>query len=185
MKSINNFKSFFKILIVASVLFYGCKGNEIYPVIPSITFKDAYVIFDQNNVDSLIVLIFSYKDGDGDLGLDPNQTNPPYNFDSLGPNKSLLNRFYNNVWIDYYGMENGEFIIATLPNAPNDTIRKDVRVTNLTPEGSHKAIRGDITVALLPIVYLSDTIKLKVKLVDRALNVSNGIETPIIYLNKR
>lgn len=161
--------------MVAS-LFNGCKGNEIYPIVPAIEFKQSYVA----NA-TQIVLTFTYKDGDGDIGLNASDTFPPFQNDTLGPNKSLSNRFYNNIFIDYYGKFNGEYFKIVLPNT-NDTINRDVRVGNLTPEGNHKAIRGEIKVNVLPIIYAPDSFKLKVRLVDRALNVSNEVETPDMVL---
>lgn len=177
---------FLTISFFASIYFYGCKGNEIYPIVPAIVFKDAYVLFDTSNT-AYVVVSFTYKDGDGDIGLDPNQTAPPYNTDSLGPNKSNSNRFANNVWIDYYQNIGGVYSRPLFP-LTNDTVNVDVRVGNLTPDGTHKAIRGEIQVQLnaLPKDYpnRSDTIKLKIRLVDRALHVSNEVETPDLYLMK-
>jgi hypothetical protein len=185
----NKLYVFVSVAVLVPVLFYGCKGNEIYPIVPSITLKDVEVLYKPDNTDSLLTLVISYKDGDGDIGLDPGDTFPPYNSNSLGPppNYPNTNRFYNNVWIDYYQKINGAYSRPMVPFT-TDTIAFDVRVTNLTPEGSHKAIRGDISVlfAALDQGYIgrSDTIKLKVRLVDRALHVSNEIETPDLYLKR-
>ena len=183
MKSITGIKRFLGILFFASLFLVACKENEIYPIVPSIVFKDAYVLFDQNNMDSLIVLVFSYKDGDGDIGLDGGDTLPPYNPDTLGYNHSILNRFYNNVWIDYYEKRNSIYTKPLIPST-SDTVYKDVRVGNLTPQGSHKAIRGDIQVQFFPSSYplRADTIKLKARLIDRALHISNEVESPDLYL---
>jgi hypothetical protein len=170
-------------LLLASSIIYGCKQNEIYPVIPEIAFKDAYVLYDNTNTASEIVVTFTYRDGDGDIGLDDKDTLSPYNPDTLGNNGSILNRFYYNVWGDYYYKSDGEYIKPVIPFT-SDTIFRDVRVSNLTPEGKHKAIRGDIRITIFPISNFGDTAKIKVRLIDRALHVSNEVETPDLLLRK-
>lgn len=174
------------LLLFATACICSCKENEIYPDVPSIKFKEAYVLFDQQNTDSLIVLVFTYKDGDGDLGLNEGDTLAPYDYNTKGPNQSNTNRFYNNVLVDYYEKKNGEFYKPVKPFT-SDTVSKDVRVGNLTPDGKHKAIRGDIQISILPVDFGNDpdTIRLKARLVDRALHVSNEIETPDLFLIKR
>jgi hypothetical protein len=185
LKFIGTVKSLLIISFLASIFFYGCKGNEIYPIVPTIIFKDAYVAYTQNNLDSFVILSFTYKDGDGDIGLDQGDTLPPYNYDILGTNASNTNRFANNIWVDYYQKINGIYSQPVIPFT-SDTVREDVRVGNLTPDGTHKSIRGEIQIQLntVPRSYPnhSDTIKLKVRLVDRALHISNEIETPDLFL---
>ena len=170
---------------IAVVFFYGCKGNEIYPIVPAIVFKDAFVVYNSSNTDSFVVLSFTYKDGDGDLGLDAGDSFPPYNTNTLGPNNSNTNRFANNIWVNYFQKANGMYSQPVIPFT-SDTVREDIKVGNLTPDGANKAIRGEIRVQLntVPRSYPdhSDTIKLKVRLIDRALNISNEIETPDLYL---
>jgi hypothetical protein len=169
------------------LLLATCKENEIYPVVPSIKFKDAYVLFDVNGDDSLIVLTITYKDGDGDIGLEDADTMPPFNFVGSPSNpKKNINTYYNNMYIDYYDYINGAYQPA-ITDLSNDTLRPSMRVPSLTPEGHHKAIRGDIEVRIFPsyATVSSDTVKLMVRIYDRALHESNIIETPDIYLYKR
>jgi len=147
------------------------------------------VIPNYNYPDSTsIVLTISYKDGDGNIGLEEADSLPPYMQDTLGHETGVsgtwnLNRFANNVWIDYFQKFNGVYSIPVKLFTTLDTLRSwDVRVGNLTPDGTHKAIRGDIQVTLNALTHAypfrSDTVKLKVRLVDRALNVSNEVESP-------
>ncbi len=185
LKFIIQIKEYLIISFFAAIILVACKGNEIYPIVPSIVFKDAYVVYNPSNTDSFLVVAFTYKDGDGDIGLNSDDNAPPYNTDTLGPNKSNSNRFANNVWIDYFQKINGQYSQPLFPFTL-DTVNVDVRVGNLTPEGNHKAIRGEIRVQLnaVPKDYpnRSDTIKLKIRLVDRALHVSNEVESPDLYL---
>jgi hypothetical protein len=183
-KLITTLKRPLAILFFASLFICSCKQSEIYPNIPEIKFKEAYVIYDNTNEASEIVLAFTYKDGDGDIGLNDGDTLPPYNSDTLGDNGSSLNRFYYNVLGDYYYKSDGQFFKPIIPST-SDTIFRDVRVSNLTPEGKHKAIRGEIRITIFPVANFGDTVKIKTRLVDRALHISNEVETPELYLRKK
>jgi hypothetical protein len=166
------------------VLIGACKKKEIYPEIPSIEFKSYYFTTDPiTPTDTLLGVIFSYKDGDGDIGLNPEDTFPPYD-SHRGANDKELNPYYYNLNIDYLVLgTNGTFVPVIKPNT-TDTLRFQARVQNITPEGRHKAIRGDIDWQILPPPYenLPRVIKLKVKIYDRALHESNTIESPVITL---
>jgi len=162
----------------------GCKKSEIYPATPSIEFKSYYFTTDPVlPTDTLMGIIFSYKDGDGDIGLNPEDTFPPYN-SIRGENNKELNPYYYNLNIEYLAMSgSGTFEPVIIPNT-TDTLRYLARVQNITPDGRHKAIRGDIDWQILPPPYpgVSRTIKVRVKIYDRALHESNTIESPVITL---
>lgn len=174
---------FILLLAATAVIYSGCKEKEIYPVIPFIKFKDAYVVKDSTGEPSLIGLIINYRDGDGDIGLSAGDTFAPFNIVQLEPNGPNVNYFYNNLYIDYLEKDGDTYQYVVKPFS-TDTLRKSTRVMNLTPDGKYKAIRGDIDIQFEPSLYPDrrDTIKLKVKLIDRSLNISNEIETPDIIL---
>lgn len=169
---------------MAGCIISGCKKREIYPEIPSIEFKSYYFTTDPIlATDTLLGIIFSYKDGDGDIGLDPQDTFPPFN-SMPGPNNKELNPFYYNLNIEYLSLSSsGTFDPVIIPNT-TDTLRYLARVQNITPEGKHKAIRGDVDWQILPPPYpgVSRTIKVRLKIYDRALHESNMIESPVINL---
>jgi hypothetical protein len=169
------------------LLFTTCKESEIYPVIPQLVYKSSYVLFDQFNQDSLIVVKFAYYDGDGDIGLNAGDTFAPYNrvSDPNTPGKNI-NRYYDNCFARYYDYKNGRFVPTVNPNDVKDTIIYTFRIPSLTPEGKHKAIRGEMEILMFPSEYddRSDTVQFKVSICDRALHESNTIETPPIYLYK-
>ncbi|MFI5222568.1 MAG: hypothetical protein ACHQK8_09595 [Bacteroidia bacterium] len=177
----------FNLILLAPILLVACKGNEIYSFTPEIKNVNEYVMDNSAGTrDSIVMLSFDYTDGDGDIGLDVSVTAPPFNSDTLGPNHSNSNRYANNVWVDYYQKINGEYIPPIFPTT-TDTIRRDVRTGDLTPEGTHKAIRGTIS---LPVLTLSpswpgrsDTVQIRVRLLDRALHISNELRTPDIILH--
>lgn len=133
-------------------------------------------------IDSVMTLIFTFKDGDGDLGLTQADTFPPYNpvLDPNNNNKSL-NPYYNNLYIEYLESVDGIFQYVTAPFT-TDTLNYAFRFESLTPSGRHKAIRGDIEVQISPSPYKNarDTVIYKFFIYDRALHKSNLIETPPI-----
>jgi len=165
----------------------ACVYGEIYPIIPSIEVETAYVIRAGNGEDSLIGVRIKYKDGDGDIGLEDGDTLPPFNAIILpdDPAKRNINFYYNNLHIDYLEKKDGEYkhVVAEFTG---DTLRRQLRVMSLTPEGKFKAIRGTIDAQFAPSPYpdRADTIRLRLLLVDRALHVSNAVETPDIILNR-
>jgi hypothetical protein len=112
---------------------------------------------------------------------------PPFNFvpDPDNPKKNT-NRYYDNMHVEYLDYIDGEYVPA-IKDFSTDTLRPTFRVPNLTPEGKHKAIRGDIQVKMFPSPYTisSDTIKLKIMIIDRQLHESNIVETPDIYLYRQ
>ncbi len=165
----------------------ACKKSETYSNVPLIEYKSSYRIIDQNvNTDTLLGVIFSYKDGDGDIGLDKQDTFPPYN-SVPDSNSKETNPYYYNLTIEYLTLgDGGVFKPVIIPNT-TDTLRYNARLQNITPVGKYKAIRGDIDWRILPpsgpaYAGLSRTIKLRISIYDRALNKSNVAESPAIKL---
>ncbi len=166
-----------------AVIASGCKKSEIYPIVPELEFSSYYFTTDPIiETDTLIGVVFNYKDGDGDIGLNPGDTFPPFN-SILGDNNVELNPYYYNLHIDYLTLQDGEFKPVIIPDR-TDTLRYFARLQNITPEGKHKAIRGEINWQILPPPYpgISRTVKLRIKIYDRALHQSNVIESTVIQL---
>jgi hypothetical protein len=157
----------------------SCKRLEEYPPEPVITFMNFEKIF--NETDSIYdrgVLTFEFTDGDGDLGLAPGDTFPPFNPES---------KYYYNLLIDYYEVRKGVETPVPLtfynPETEQyDTVYLSARIPLLTPKGINKAISGEIYDTLFIYNYYSDfdTLFLKFQLVDRALHESNVEKTPYI-----
>lgn len=169
--------------MAAFALVTACKKREIYSEIPVIEYKTAYFYQNAEGVDTLMVLVFSFKDGDGDLGLTQADTFPPFNavLDTANNNKSL-NPYYNNLYIDYFESIDGVFQNIVAPFT-SDTLSYPFRFESLTPEGRHKAIRGDIEVNIPPAPLQfnpHDTVMYKFYIYDRALHKSNIVETPTL-----
>lgn len=130
--------------------------------------------------DSLL-LSFEFTDGDGDVGLNAGDTVSPYDPGSF---------FHYNVYVEYFEMMDGEWVKGRLDPAGNnfptaDTINFQYRIKNLTPIGQNKTLKGTINITIEapyynPISNHNDSIKYRISLIDRALNISNLIETDLI-----
>lgn len=161
---------------------FACKKKEVYPATPSIEYKAAFFYQNAEGVDTAMILVFSFKDGDGDLGLDGEDTLAPFNA-IVDVNGKNLNPYYYNLKVDYLEKINGIFQFVTLPFS-SDTLRYSYRFENITPEGRHKAIRGDIEIRIGPSPFPnpSDTVMYKFYIYDRALNKSNTAMTvPLVW----
>ncbi len=176
-------KSFIKIALIFLVIYglaaISCKRLEEYPPEPTVKYLGFERIF--NPVDSIYdrgILQFEFTDGDGDLGLMKGDTFPPFNFGS---------KYYYNLIIDYYEVQNGVETKVPLtfynPNTQQyDTIYLSARIPLLTPVGANKSISGEILDTLFIYNYNSDfdTLFFKFNIIDRALHESNIEKTSYI-----
>ncbi len=156
----------FLLLFVAAA---GCLKEEDYPIIPEIKFEDFILLLNtQTGIIERGVLRISFKDGDGDIGLNRNDTAPPYDF---------------NLFIDYFEIRNRDTVrVYQVDPVSGDTSTFNARIPILTPKGSEKGIKGEIedTLFIYDPTSSYDTILFRVYLVDRALHKSNVIHTPLI-----
>ena len=168
---------------IIGALFFSCRKFEEYPIEPVITYDNFTLLLNpQTGKTERGVLSISYTDGDGDLGLKPRDTFPPFNRGS---------EYYYNFIVKYYEKQNGEFVEVPLlswnPDEQKyDTITFNSRFPWLTPDHGNMAIKGVIQDTMYVNNPLSDfdTIKFKVSIYDRALHLSNEIETPEIVVVK-
>ena len=155
------------------LLVVACLKPVTYPIEPIIE----YVGFESYSDTGKIV--FSFTDGDGNIGLDQNILTALFNPGSF---------YYYNLYINYYEMMDGEWVRATSdPTGENsvfaDTITFSYRVEDLTPTGQNKALRGNMEITLEPYFFNptsnhNDTIKYTILLIDRDLNHSNTLSSP-------
>jgi hypothetical protein len=149
----------------------GCLKPENYPDIPEIEYMNFVSLYDTGQYPVRGILVFSFRDGDGDIGLNSgSDTLPPYNKDG---------DYYYNLVISYFEKRNGIFD-SVVTDPPFSS-----RIPVLNPDYPDKAIKGIIydTVPLNPRpVY--DTIRFSVFIYDRALHRSNVITTPEIILKR-
>lgn len=144
---------------ISVALFYGCGKEEKYPIEPVITFKSIDVVGKSN-----FKLVFSFTDGDGDIGFPLNDTSVDY-----------------NCFVDLSIKSNGAFnVIDFGTGATYSGIIPDI-----TPKERNKNIKGDITFAPQGLFLDSsffnnpvDTFKMDVYIIDKAGHKSNAIATP-------
>lgn len=157
-------------LLFVTLLLSACHREEKFPVEPAISFVSFEKIDDGSAVDNKGKLTIHFQDGDGDIGLNENDTMPPFNRDSI---------YHYNFFIDYYEKQNGDYVLVELPLSNNARIP---RLSNSVPE----SIEGNISIELYINNFLSpyDTIRFSCYIVDRALHHSNTITTPDIVVKK-
>lgn len=163
----------------------ACKTKEIYSTVPIIEYKSSVFLPAANGIDSLLILTFSFKDGDGDIGLNQQDTFPPFQPDRNRYNKAA-NPYYYNLHVDYFEKNNTIFTQVIKELEPDsippvyDTLKYVYRIENITPDGRHKAIRGDIEVKIAPSPHFDakDTVLYQFYIFDRSLNQSNVDRSP-------
>jgi len=143
-----------------------CTRPEEYSDIPEIKF----ISFEKINKDEGL-LIFYFQDGDGDIGLDAWETQPPFDV---------------NFFCDYYEKQNGKFekvdsVETSSGMLPFNFNGRIPRLSSLPKE----SINGEIYYTISPMYYHpfsphNDTIQLKFYIVDRKLHKSNVVEFVII-----
>jgi len=166
------------LIILLGVMIFSCKKYEKFPPEPKIEYLGFEKIF--NATDSIYdrgVLMLSYTDGDGDLGLEKNDTFPPYNYGS---------KYYYNMIIKYFEIQEGKitevYITYYNPSTQEfDTITQNARMPTFISDAD-KSISGEIYDTLFMYNYNSDydSILFEAYIIDRALNESNVVRTDTI-----
>lgn len=164
------------LILLVGIVVISCRKFEDFPDTPEITYDNFVVLMNtQTGITERGVLVFSYTDGDGDLGLDKGDTLPPFDKKS---------EYYYNLIIKYFEKQNGTFVEVPLlswnsDSSYYDTLTFNSRFPVLTPESGNQAIKGVFEDTLFIYNPLSDfdTIMFKAYIYDRALNKSNEIET--------
>jgi hypothetical protein len=155
------------ITVLSASLLPSCVKEKDFPVIPVIAFKK----FNNYSTDSADCII-TFKDGDGDIGIKPE--------DSSSPNDFKLKYLYLDTLDNKFKPFDSDPI-----NPGMDTLFYTYRVPDLTPEGQYKALDGEIIAKLraAPIYYPTHkTVKFEITLRDRAGHVSNLVSTDQINL---
>jgi len=155
----------------------SCLTPPSYNSTPEIAFlKVSY--FDNKGNDSCITTI-SFKDKEGDLGLASigSDTSKPYKGD-----------YYFNYWSEMYVKKKGEWkkVIFTGPafygrfapiykEKPPGPVNGEIDLTFTIPNTTLQSTAGQIAAR--------DTVKFTIQIVDRALHVSNLVETNPFRIN--
>ncbi|MBO3269110.1 hypothetical protein [Hymenobacter defluvii] len=159
----------------------SCLTAPDYPDTPSIEFEkitSQRVTNSSGTYDSVRITI-SYRDGDGDLGLNNDGADalPPYAY--LNPDRTL-NKYTNNYFLQpQLKDKDGNFQNINLEGYSS-------RYPRITADDRKEPIRGTLnfdqklTVGLP--FYSGQTIRFRVSIADRALNESNEVFTDPITI---
>ncbi len=158
--------------MLTAVLLSSCIKEENYPDIPEIGFKSMQLMYANDSAvyPTRGILSITFQDGNGDIGLRPKDTLPPYNKGG---------DYYYNYVIRYFEKRDTGYTEVILD--PPYSAR--LPILNQGYEG--KPIKGIIvdTLAMDPSPDY-DTIRFELFIYDRALNKSNVVTTPGIVLRR-
>lgn len=157
------------IVVVTTLIFSSCDPGRQYPDEPKIEFEDYFIKDTINGFEDtvqILILRFSFTDGDGDIGLD--------DLDTIPPKVNCKDSTCNNLYINRIGIKNG--VSHELPI--------NYRIPVITPTGQNKTLKGEIDVRLEEFLLSPyDTVICEIYIFDRELHQSNVIKTPQIILN--
>lgn len=166
------FISSFSVVILIAML-HACKKQVEYPIIPAIDFKRIEGVKDANGRDQSIKVTIGFTDGDGDIGYYSVESGKnDHQFDFPADN---TNPYYNNFKVKTFRKVNGIWTV--------DPVDISARIPYLTPEGSNKALKGEIE-RDLPVRpgLVKDTFYYEIYIWDRELHASNTVTTSQIIL---
>ncbi len=169
------YKYIFLFLFVFLMLIASCSKKEDLPDVPYISFVQSELVFNPDlGIYDRAVLVFSYEDGNGDIGLTGADTIPPYDYNLLVDFYELQNGVWKKIVLRWYDPESLKW----------DTLNMNGRIPVLTPEGNYKGIKGEIYDTVFAYNFNSafDTVKYRISILDRALNQSNFIESEPIFV---
>ncbi len=160
--------------IISVLIFDSCKKPLEYPVIPSIDFKRIVAIKDANGYDQNLIVTIGFTDGDGDIGYyapELGLNDPKFDFPA-----DATNPYFTNFKVKTFHKINNVWTV--------DTVDLSARIPYLTPDGSNKALKGEIDRQLpLNIGLVNDTFYYEIFIYDRALHQSNTVQTSSIIVN--
>ena len=173
-------------VLVLTIGVLSCRKNEEFPEEPRIEFKELIKNTNSQGQDSSISLVFTFTDGNGDIGFQQDESGEPF-----------TGEFAYNLHVNYFKKNNnGQFVPVYVPTlvdsvTPDGTviqIIKDLpvkfqyRMPYMSPSGKNKAIKGDISVDINTLGF-SPVSRLEFYIYDRALNKSNIEITPEFSIN--
>ncbi|MFM7216733.1 MAG: hypothetical protein ACKO1U_01795 [Bacteroidota bacterium] len=152
---------------------FACKKPIEYPAEPVIRFQSISVEKATDGYDDKVYVTISFTDGDGDIGYYPRES---------GRNEWIFDDpaspYYNNYIVKTSILRSGTWVV--------DTTNVSARLPYMTPDGSIKALKGEIQRELtLPPALSNDTLQYEIFIWDRALHKSNTVTTPAIVINTR
>lgn len=150
------------LFLLLGAAFYGCKPDPVFPAVPALTFKE----FRQPAGTDSLVLVFSFTDGDGDIGVAPSDPDP------------------NMVLAVYAPDGSGAFHVLDNPiTVEVDSLLYTYRIPHLT--AGQKGLEGDIYLTFEHKSFLPrDTLQFNTSLLDQSQNRSNYVRTETVVLTQ-
>lgn len=143
--------------------YYGCTPDPVFPSVPALKFKE----FRQPTGSDSLQVVFSFTDGDGDIGVAPNGEDTNMVLSVYAPSGS-----------------NGTFTVMPCPGPscqPGDSLYYPYRIPKLT--AGQAGLEGDIYVTIEHKSFIGrDTLQFNAFLLDQSHNRSNYVRTPTVYL---
>ena len=162
------------LLLLSLLLLAGCGRQEKFPVEPAITFVSLEKIDEGTGIDNKATLTLHFQDGDGDLGLNTEDIDSPFDTASV---------YYYNLFIDYYKKIDGQFQKIEFESVTFN--QRFPRLSNDVPESIEGDLYVDLPINSFDLSTQYDTIRFSCYIVDRALHVSNTVETTPLVVKKR
>jgi len=159
------------ILLIFIGFIFSCQKIITYSDIPQIKFKSFTLKDTVDAIDNIIKLgelVFSFIDGDGDLGLEQP--------DSIQQNDTII----VNLFFTLFEKIDGQFQKVDEEDLETPL---NYRIPYMEREGQNKTLKGEIQVNFEYYIIEYDTIKYEFYIVDRALHKSNVETTPEIIFN--
>jgi len=151
-----------------SMVLGGCRPDKDFSDTPTLEYTTSiqYKEDRQGTFADIVEVELYFTDGDGDIGLDEDQTSTP-NFCESCP-------YYNNLMAEIYVEEGGVKEFYSTYNA---------RIKNLTPTGQNKTLEGKLFFQIDVTTRTSDSLHFTFQLIDRALNKSEVAESGLIWMD--
>jgi hypothetical protein len=170
------------IAILTVILLFAVSCNKVpsFSDTPIIRFKSVNYT-PRTNLDGndRLSVVVSFQDGNGDLGLNANEQDPPFNY--LNPDSSINPNFFNFFITILVQQTDGSFEPYQFP-VGFESISLNGRFLRLKDEERPAPLEGEINytkdLAFADLPNLSNqTVKLSIFIQDRALNRSNTVES--------
>ncbi|NLR89568.1 MULTISPECIES: hypothetical protein [Flammeovirga] len=161
----------------------SCFGEPEFPLEPEIEFAWIENYNSEEKKDS-VYIAFTFKDGDGDLGLDPEDNEGPYAPKTIDPvnGDTIDNKYHNNYFVEVLRKEeDGTYQPVTYEGETNF----NGRFPMLNTSGRDRPLEGELRYGIVlwfdgvfeSPLYKGDSVKFNIHICDRALNESNEITT--------